>query len=346
MNNLFDIYFNSLYCLVFFINILILFVSLRFKNVYGIVSIALFLFLIAYILVIGFRDYSIGSDTEGYASNFVDLEEMLGGKDPGFLYLSKFLHFFGGIRFTIVSYSFLYFYLLFKAIKLFSIDEDKFLWFFVFISFFFFKSMTINVIRQGLSLIFSLIALGYLLKEKKTYFVIYLLLSVSFHISSLLFIFSILLAVFVKNINYLIILFLISIVISFYGLGFNTLAIYSGYGEVLDKANELTELFDYGVGFKLSFVLFNSFFLFCFLFKRKKSVFDKSDEMLLKLYLINSSIFFLYFYFPYSDRVGMLSWIFLIPLIYNLFLKHQSNLIKTVFSFCLFSFYWIQQILV
>ena len=153
-------------------------------------------------------------------------------------------------------------------------------------------------------------------------------------------------AVFVKNINYLIILFLISIVISFYGLGFNTLAIYSGYGEVLDKANELTELFDYGVGFKLSFVLFNSFFLFCFLFKRKKSVIDKSDEMLLKLYLINSSIFFLYFYFPYSDRVGMLSWIFLIPLIYNLFLKHQSNLIKTVFSFCLFSFYWIQQILV
>ena len=110
-------------------------------------------------------------------------------------------------------------------------------------------------------------------------------------------------------------MFFSSIILSFLGVGFHSIAILVGYGDELTKFDKLAEEFGYRIGFRPDFVLFNTLFFLLGIYIYKNKL-EKKERLfvVLKFYVLTSVVFFLSFYFPYSDRMGIISWIF-IPLI-------------------------------
>ena len=90
---IFDIYYNSIYCLLFLCT---LFVYLYYdifrikgSDLNLLISVC---FILLLIFLVGLRDFKTGVDTENYATNIHNLREMIGGKDPGFVAISIFFH--------------------------------------------------------------------------------------------------------------------------------------------------------------------------------------------------------------------------------------------------------------
>ena len=105
----------------------------------------------------------------------------------------------------------------------------------------------------------------------------------------------------------------------------------------------------YITGFKVQFVAFNSFFLFLFIYIyeqiNKLQVFH-DYKVYLKYYILSSSVFFLMFHIPYSDRVGLMSWV-VIPVLCSPVFSVESNrklskilmVLLLVFIFIFFQYY-------
>lgn len=312
---IFDIYYNLIYCSLFLCTLLIyIYYDLFKKKSSDLNFFILFSFILLLIFVVGFRDFKVGVDTENYATNIQQLTEMLEGKDPGFISISVFFHWLASIRGVIFLYA-ASFYGVFLAFITRYERKNALLLLFIFSSFFFFKSLSINIIRQGISISFILLAFSLLIQKKHTHALFWFFVGVSVHLTSVVFFIIYIIQRKIIKLKTLLLLFFSSIILSFLGVGFHSVAILGGYGDELTKFDKLAEEFGYKIGFRPDFVLFNTLFFLLGIYIYKNKL-EKKERLfvVLKFYVLTSVVFFLSFYFPYSDRMGIISWIF-IPLI-------------------------------
>ena len=166
--------------------------------------------------------------------------------------------------------------------------------------------------RQGIAISFFLLSLNYYKKKKIFYSLILFLISISFQYSMVIPVCIFLFSSKLKTIKLPIICFLFFSVLSIFN--FNILSILNNKITLINRINYVLNAtwIEYRTGFRIDFFIFNTFFVTLGLYFFKQSI-NKIPEYktYLSSYLFTSSIFFLMFPFPYSDRFGLLSWIFI-----------------------------------
>lgn len=315
--------------------------------------------LISLMFLTGFREYNVGTDTYNYY-------QALWVRQPELNFNSEFLFdlIALGLRFFELNYTyflfliaFIFYIFIYKALKNYTdlYKSNLFITFFSCISFFFFLSSSINIIRQGVSLSILLFAYSLWVGEKnKIHILLLIFLSLSFHLTSILpiiiFVVSSLIKFKTKN-HILLIAYFISIILSYMNYGF--LDISPLFLEILGEDKRSGYFLDrdtnYDVGFKSQFVIFNTFFLIIFFYIRSRIM--KADlkfkySNLISYYILSSILMFLAFQLPFSDRWGLFSWYiipFLIsPAFYSPFVKGNIKIhfvIMLVLIYLGFNFY-------
>ena len=306
--------------------------------------------IVLFIGLIGFREYNVGSDTASYyyynwildAKSTISTEILFDFiiqfiKDQDFSF-TFFLLLIAMIFFANITLSFINIANVLKV--------NVFFIFFIFISLFFSKSLSINVIRQGLSLSFLLLTYGSWINNKSTFtYLCPLILAIITHTTSLIPITIFITSYFLSkkgNSNFYIIIYFSSIAVSFYNVGILTFAPFlKGFFEGTYRADYFTDKSDlYATGFKPQFVAFNSVFLILSWYVQNKIL--KKDGTLYNMYkviflyyILSSIVFFMMFQIPYSDRFGLFSWI-VIPVLIAPFLTYERSLIKYKSPFIMF----------
>lgn len=301
---------------------------------------------ICLIFLVGFRAYNVGTDTGNYYSQlWLSSPDSKTNSEIMFPRLAIYFHSLN-LSYTVflLFIAFLYFFNIYRALRNYTqiFKSNLLMTYFAYMSMFFFLSMGINVIRQGVALSFLLLAYSLIHKQKTTTLLnkpifIFVLISTSilFHLTCFI---AIMIFVFVnilptnnnKFFKFLLFLYFFAIVLSFFKIGFSNIA--PSFSELMGddrRTAYLTgQIDEYEVGFKPQFVAFNTFFLLISLHVRK----NLTDRKLLKIYTIlvfyyifASITLFFAFQFAYSDRWGLFSWIsipfLLAPLFYSPYMK-------------------------
>ncbi|MHA3083452.1 EpsG family protein [Acinetobacter sp. ANC 5383] len=296
--------------------------------------------LIALIIITGFREYNVGTDTMNYYNLlWLDNSEFTFNGEFMFSLIAFVLHVFElDYTFFIFLIALIFYLFIYKALKNYIelYKANLLISFFAYLSLPSFLSMSINVIRQGVSLAILLYAYSLFLRKNDLFKVIlFTFLALIFHLTSIIPILIFLIAYFIpcnknKAFNFLLLIYFIALISAYLNYGF--LNISPALVDLLGndrRAGYLSgDSSEYKVGFKFQFVVFNTFFLFLSLYVRRKL---KNDDIkhnyniLISYYIISSIVLFLAFQLPFSDRWGLFSWIlipFLIaPLFYSPLLK-------------------------
>ncbi|KQT15066.1 hypothetical protein ASG31_15810 [Chryseobacterium sp. Leaf404] len=294
------------------------------KKHYNSISAALALALFsATAFLFGLRDLDVGADTDIVRVQFEFHDRI----DFGFQFMFDFLialvsQFTDNYHIFLLVLSLLFNGLIFSSVLIFSrrIDLNIFLVSFSFVSFYFFEQLGINIVRQGVSLAFFLLAVSLYFKNPSHYklWIISMVFAVGFHITTVMVLLIFGLVILLKKLK----------TVYFYALYFLVLIISAVGGSILSFGSLLSYFFlvdsqradfyinnenglGYEVGFKTQFAIFNTLFLgiFTFINSRILKYEDESYEILLKYYMVMSAVFFLMFQIPFSDRWGMMSWI-------------------------------------
>lgn len=312
----------------------------------------LFITSIAFIVLFGFRDTDIGTDTNAYLFMFNEYVSFSFETSILLYYIFDIFHVFDfQFQFFLIIMSALFIGILAVSINRNSriIESNPFMIFFIFISLFYFQSLGINVIKQGVSISFLLLAMvNYqLLKNKRFLWIFPCILSILFHFTSVFAILIYFLILFFNNtklkIYYLI--YLVCILLSFLSISLLNFKEYLSF-LVIDN-NKAERYFSgdneiYITGFKTQFVAFNSVFLIFFIFIRHNIIQNTYYDNLLKYYLLISGVFFLTFQIAYSDRWGLLSWVvipFLLAPIFNSNFPKKLQIISSISLIVLFIFF-------
>lgn len=317
-------------------------------------NLLIFVILFSFLLLFGLRGEDVGSDTFLYIRNFqrtsfleLSYENV---KDPVFYFVGHLVNLFTDnydVYLLVISFLYVFpIYLIFKKIN----SRNSFIIVFFIVSMFFFKSMGINILRQGLSV--SFLALGSLLylHKKNKWGLVFISLSILFHLSAIIPIAIFIISRKIKNFKIPLFIYIFSIVASYLEYGILSLFLKIPFlGEriegYVDYSDNILKLYE--TGFRLDFVVFNTFFLVIafFLYKSLKDRLPTFYKKSLIIYMLCSSFFFLTFQFPYNDRFGIYSWA-LIPLLISPVLEFKqkrkfyvmglyilSNLIFLIFNF-------------
>lgn len=284
-------------------------------------------FSILFLLLFGLRDLDVGIDTEIYLYLFTSRYAQ--HKDVGFRILTDFLKKITDEHGYLFSIAAIYMTFFLMFIKNWSYKYSIYL-LFLFASLFIFKNMGMNVIRQGLACVFFLYALSLQRLNKKKISIIFFVIAFSMQATIII---PILIWYTSKVIKLKMSIFFVLFCsfLSIIGYGLDKLAGFLPFFSNLfenrfDTYLDGTAGKDYIIGFRVNFFLFNWFFIVVFLYAYKKNIllFSKDIEIrILKSFIILSGIFFLYFNLPYSDRIGLLSWIF-IPLLFIMFFDGEK----------------------
>ncbi|UAY37202.1 EpsG family protein [Moraxella osloensis] len=297
------------------------------------------------ILITGYRAQSVGADTENYyILLWQDTPEIKFDNEFLFPLISKFLQFFAFdyTAFLLLIAS-LFFIFIYKSLENYTrfYKANILMAQFSFMSFFFFSSMSMNVIRQGVSLSIILYSFTLLLKNDNKYKVfIFLILAISFHLTSIIPVFLIFISYYLsskqdKIIYFLIIIYFIALYLAFIDIGLLNISpiLSNALGNNNKNIYINGETYDYVVGFKPQFAAFNTFFLFIASYVRKNltnQVLKKQYDVIFIYYILASSVFFLAFQLPFSDRWGLFSWVIIpfliIPLFYSPYLKAKIKI--------------------
>lgn len=292
--------------------------------------------LVPYLLLFGLRNSDVGTDTINYILSYENIKdspisELDSIKDIGYVLYVKLISIFDlEANQFIFSMSLLYLSLIFVFIKIID-NKNKVLILLILISFPFFRSFGINILRQGISIILMLI--GILLFQKKIKKKAYLaiVLALLFHISTLLILLFYLGSKRIKKIKVGIIIYICSVFLAFLHLDLSFLVnkipflsgvLASRMSSYLSNTSSL-----YKTGFRIDFVAFNTFYLIIgyIAYRNLSAKLQKEQSVVLNLYMLLSSFFFLMFNIPYSDRFGILSWV-LIPLLLVPFLTENIKM--------------------
>nr|WP_315255277.1 EpsG family protein [uncultured Flavobacterium sp.] len=329
-------------------------VDLKKKNYQSIANYIVFVLMLAYIFLFGLRAIDVGTDTEMYHWQYTHYDEITFGTDAPVGYMFQFLNLFSkNPQFFLFVMSFLFVTLNFYALKKYTYfyKSNFFLSVFSLMSLFFFESLGINVIRQGLSLGFFVLAITFrnFSPKKKIKWILFLVLSVCFHFTSLIPVTIYLLIAYFKKVpmTYYYCIYIISVFLSAASISILSFKDYfigflliderrSGY---LDGDD-----FSYSVGFKPQFVVFNSLFLVLFIYLNK---IEKNEfyTNLLKYYIVISAVFYMMFQIPYSDRWGVMSWCvipFLFAPMFKVYKDKKSVKASCSILFLIFIFIFFQ----
>ncbi|MCB2339602.1 EpsG family protein [Clostridium estertheticum] len=284
------------------------------------------LFILFYIVSINVisRDFSALSDAGVYVTSFLNMHNqglsnmfIQHSSDPLFSLIMWVIS-----RVTVshfVFFAILWFIFIFAFLKAFSIillPNQELLVFFSFTMYYFFYSIATNVLRQGLSISFLFIVLSYYLteQEKKKTTLFLLLCACLFHWSAVPF--AAILLIF-RRINIKIRTLLIVWVLSAFAYLTNiqqTILIpLLQYIPKLSLYLTFRNFYGNGVN-RLDFLLFSSIWvLFIMVIKGKFNVTSQYNK-LIKVYIAFNTVFLLMGFIPFSDRIGLYSWM-LVPLI-------------------------------
>jgi hypothetical protein len=283
---------------------------------------AIILFSLLFIVLIGGRDISVGKDTINYISAFNRSGGeliMSDAKDFGFYGFSLLLKFleFNEREFL---YSMAVLYILPLAIVYCMVETNvKFLLFFSMVSLFFFQSMGVNILRQGISCSFFALSILFFQKSRPIISCFLFVVAFSFHASILIPAIFYLVSSRITDIKYPLAFFLASILLAFFNFDLNSLfknipvlnVIFEDRLESYILQESSTE---YNTGFRFDFLVFNCFFAFIglYVYITSKSMKNLAAfKNYLFCYLFTSGYFFLMFHVPFSDRFGVLSWVFI-----------------------------------
>jgi hypothetical protein len=288
-----------------------------------------------YVFLIGFRDISIGADSIVYLSLPAELAEMFNGKDKFFLLLHHFFFTIGGEDFLFVFFSLFLFLLIIINSYLLSPQEIiiPFASFLISVSF---VAFSVNVLRQGLSIYCFILFLS--LRERKRFLLatLFLFVSVALHRFTLV-LASVFLAVYLLKNNYLKFIGLLLMV--GIAMDFQNVQHFVELNEIYDFSYEdrLLEEFDLTLGINWSMIIFNLVFIIqmSILYFRVNSTMSNNElELLFFSFLFLTLVFIISMNFPYSDRIGQLSWS-IIPL-FLIFLSRQIKKSNVIFKYFLF----------
>jgi hypothetical protein len=316
----------------------------KISNIFSILLVVIFIFLV------GFRPLEVGADTVSYLHTWNEKMRFFNVSTDLFfyyiMYLTKTVGF--SYQYFLLVVSILFFTIIHISYKKISKHNNinLFLFLFSFFSFFFCLSLSTNVIRQGISLVFLLLAYSYYnqINNKKIAFVC-LFLSIGFHMTAIIPISLFLIAYICKKVNllYFYFLYVAGIIMAYIGYGIKNASPF--LLEILANDKRVSYLSDeethYVVEFKTQFVIFNSIFLIIFAILNRINK-DKKYEYLLKYYVLSSFVFFLAFQIPFSDRLGLFSW-FVIPLlfspVFSLNIKKKLNTFSVLFMIFIYLFF-------
>lgn len=278
-----------------------------------------------YFLLFSTRDITVGADTENYINNFHTLSlyglDSIHFKDYGFYF---YLYVLDNLGFTVnnilYGISFMFVFPIVVSFLQFN-SKHKLMVFFAFVSFFFFESMAINVMRQGIAAALFLLTMVLYLNNKRRLIVPLLVLSFTFHASVIIPILVFIFTTKIKKIKIPVITFFLVSILSY--INYNTSFIFREipllnilFESRLETYYEIDSS-RYRTGFRWDFYLFNLFFLIIglFFFKMKDiDVYFPKYKHIYISYIFLTSYFVLMFNVPFSDRFGVYSWI-LIPFI-------------------------------
>lgn len=132
------------------------------------------------ILVVGLREYT-GYDFASYVSIY-ESKAFDAGYEPGFVLIMNFLRSFdAGYNYLFFIFSFLTYFFLYKGIRKYTSHSGVAILIFILIPGLFLNTLTI--IRQELAMMLSFYAFYFLINKKYKYYIILMLLGISFHYS-------------------------------------------------------------------------------------------------------------------------------------------------------------------
>lgn len=291
---------------------------------------------IFFIVLFGSRSLEIGADTAQYFLYYKDfIQGDLKLLDPGFTILISLSSLLGseGYFFMLAAFFMVPLCVVFIRIE----SKYKIFVFILFLTQFSFLSMGINILRQGVGISFFILAsYFYFFKYAKTKALLLFVFAISLHLSLILYLPMYILA---RRIGLRtgVIILIIAIVISC--LPFNLLDTLSSLplvGRRMDSYLNSDNSIGYRVGFRLDFLLYNSYYILLGLYlvyKGKGVIKCFLYQESLILYILLTAVFVLTFKVPYSDRFGVLSWVLIPIIVFPVFYLPKNTRILLLFSF-------------
>ncbi|SDH02892.1 EpsG family protein [Psychroflexus sediminis] len=309
-------------------------------------------FILLITIIVGLRAYNVGTDTGNYFKAWNDISSISFSAD--FLYylvmlLVKYLG-YSYQAFLVVDAA-IFFITLYVALKKICnyYKINLYLVLFAFLSFFFSLSLSINVVRQGNSLMFLLLAYAFILNKGSTKKIfLACLIAIFLHLTALI---PIILYFFVARFKFLkswhlLLIYIAALVLSF--LNYGVLNLFPEFiTELMEGDKRLSYLEEketkYITGFKPQFAVFNTVFLLIGLYLKKYRLNSLDFEKLLNYYILASALFFMAFQIPFSDRWGLFSWVVIPLIIGQLFTivqpKRFDYILPTFFLISIFIFF-------
>ncbi|HBV14167.1 EpsG family protein [Chryseobacterium carnipullorum] len=244
-------------------------------------------------------------------------------------------------NFTLSFISLLYNIFIYLALK--KISKNYYFLFFILLSFFFYYNLGSNVLRQGLGFSFYLYGVAYFFNNNIKKYLLYSIIALGFHFSFFLPIFILLGMKYFKKLDLLLLLYTAASIVSLLRIKVldTLLKIPIIAGVYSNRTDFNYNYYDYKVGFRPDFFAFNTFFLILFYFTYKKIISPEEKfkyYSFLGTYIILSAYFFLMFEFPFSDRYGILSWVFIpilfYPYINKIPMKNNPIGLSFIYFFC------------
>ncbi len=289
-------------------------------------TIFMLLMYITLALLIGYRDPRVGTDTEVYKavvwpsiqnspSYMAYIQDQTGVSVGGEMYF----HFIKWVGQFVDNFMLFHVVILFAALWWFAAAVHKgreYLLSAYWLLSLPFWSLSINILRAGLCVAMLLLAIASLRKGKGIWAFVWMILGISFHYSAIVCLAAFAVAKMVKrrrNLEFALIgvtvhLALLSVV------GIDKMVVTSVV-EHFGLNIQVIDIF-YQTGFRWDFALYNLAAYYLMRPVENAHVDDEYEfcDILLKIYLVLCGFFFVAFQFPYSDRVGMYSWL-LIPIV-------------------------------
>lgn len=191
-----------------------------------------------------------------------------------------------------------------------------------------------GLIMNSISILILLLSTIYFFERKLMYCFLSIITSIMLHQSAFIYAIALITVITLRDLKliYFKTAFMLNIILVY--LGFYIFRYFDF--ELITEFNDIALLAsDYKIGFKTSFILFNSFFFFLFWFlgSNKSKLFD----FFYKLFIVLSIIFFQSFNIAFSDRVGLYSWVLIPIIIFTLLEKYEYINKQFIFLFSLLS---------
>ncbi len=281
------------------------------------------------ILFVGLREYDIGTDTSNYlnfyftpvttqVSSYFEVFTRL-KSDFLFEVLTSFAYWHHNFKLFLLTVSIVMNVTLYAFVRKFTNygkNGSSLLLFLTLASCFSFMSMEINILRNGLSISFILLAIYSIIEKDTKKFILYIIVAYLFHRTAIIPLALILVIIWLNKIDikYYFAFYALAILLALVGFGFHAIPFLATLGN--EDLQNLSFVGDttYRIGFRYDFVIYNTFFLVLFV---KFTNWNPKDLFLIKYYILSSTIFFFNFYIPFSDRFGIYSWIIIPLLLFN-----------------------------